>query len=298
MSDLPKLKPRDPDSHKGNYGRVLIIAGSTGLTGAAYLCSKATLRSGAGLVTLGIPQSLNAIMEVKLTCVMTRPFPETACGSFSISAKESILEMSKGFDAMVIGPGMSQHAETQNLICSLLEEINLPVVLDADGLNAIVNKLHLLQNAQNNLIITPHPGELARLMNFNSPSQVQADRLNVAKGFIKTISTGTTRNNNTDKSDFVLVLKGNGTVVANRNNLYINNTGNPGMASGGSGDVLSGVIVALLAQGFNSYDAARLGVYLHGLAGDIAVEEIGETSLIATDIIDALPKAFSLYMGS
>lgn len=285
---LPKMKARDPNSHKGDYGHVLVIAGSTGMTGAAYLCSKAALRSGSGLVTLGIPESLNPIMEVKLTCVMTCPLPETETGSLSESAKNQILELSKGSDVVIIGPGMSQHNSTKTLIAILLREICLPIVLDADGLNAITEKLSLLNETKKDVVITPHPGELARLMNLRSAAEVQNDRINIANSFINSI-----RYDNKEK-DVVLVLKGNKTIVINKNNLYTNSTGNPGMATGGTGDVLSGIIGSLIGQGFSAYDAAQLGVYIHGVAGDIAAKQKGETSMIATDLIDFLPEAFAV----
>lgn len=290
--NLPKLEKRDPDSHKGDFGRVFVIAGSTGLTGAAYLCSKSVLRSGTGLVTLGIPATLNAIMEVKLTCVMTYPLPDTGSGNFAKSAKEDILKFAKGFDVVVIGPGMSQSCETQELICDLLRELELPIVIDADGLNAICNKTDILNEAKNDVVITPHPGEFSRLMNIQSTSEVQNDRLSSAKNFIKKVCCEGFNISENREKDLVLVLKGNKTIVINDEKYYVNTTGNPGMASGGSGDVLSGIIAALIGQGYPAYDAAQLGVYIHGLAGDNAARHLGETSLIATDIIDFLPKTF------
>lgn len=293
VEKLPKLKARNRDSHKGNYGRVLVIAGSTGMTGAAYLSSKAALRSGAGLVTLGIPESLNAIMEVKLTCVMTHPLPETASGSFSKSAEKDILKLAEVSDVVIIGPGVSQHPETRELICGLLQKITIPIVLDADGLNAITEKLHLLNETRNDVVITPHPGEFVRLMHLKSTAEVQMDRIRCAENFITSLSQNNAKNTKSDKSDIVLVLKGSGTIVINHENLYVNSTGNPGMASGGSGDVLSGIIGALIGQGYSTYEAAQLGVYIHGFAGDLAAERYGEVSMIATDLINFLPEAFN-----
>ncbi|MGR3220573.1 MAG: NAD(P)H-hydrate dehydratase [Candidatus Anammoxibacter sp.] len=285
---LPRITSRNPDSHKGDYGRVFVIAGSTGFTGAAYLCSKAALRAGAGLVTLGIPESLNAIMETKLTCVMTLPLAQTGAGTLAKAAKAKILDFSKNYDVIVIGPGLSQHPETKELVISLLQEVNLPIVLDADGLNAIAGKLHLLNSAQNSLVLTPHPGELARLMGLGSTADVQNDRISIAKEFINIACQN-------KKNEIVLALKGTGTIVINDDNMYTNTTGNPGMASGGTGDVLSGIIAALIGQRFTAFEAARLGVYIHGLAGDIATKEKGEISMIATDIIDCLPNAFAEF---
>ena len=276
---LPQITPRNPDSHKGDYGSVFVIAGSTGFTGAAYLCSKAALRAGAGLVTLGIPESLNAIMETKLTCVMTLPLEQTDSGTLAKAAKIKILDFSRDYDVIVIGPGLSQLPETKELVISLLQEVNLPIVLDADGLNAIAGKLHLLKETQNSVVLTPHPGELVRLMDLGSTADVQNDRVKIAKEFINTTSqsNGNDEVDRNEEKEVVLVLKGNGTIVINNDNLYINTTGNPGMASGGTGDVLSGIIAALIGQRFTAFNAAQLGVYIHGLAGDFAAREKGET---------------------
>ena len=284
IKELPVINKRDPNSHKGSYGRVFIVAGSPGMTGAAYMCGKSALRSGAGLVTVGIPESLNPVMEVKLTCVMTLPLPETASGTISGAAKSKILDFADKCDVIVIGPGLSQQPETKALVIALIQEVNLPIILDADGLNAIQGELGLLENINQNIILTPHPGELARLMNRTS-SEIQYNRKDVAKEFITTIN----QNNN---KEIILVLKGNKTVVINYNNIYINNTGNPGMASAGSGDVLSGIIGALIAQGFTAFTAAQLAVYIHGRAGDLAAKQKGEVSIIATDIIDCLSNVF------
>ncbi len=287
---LPVINKRNPNSHKGNYGRVFIIAGSPGMTGAAYMCGKSALRSGAGLVTVGIPESLNAVMEVKLTCVMTLPLPETPSGTISGAAKSKILNFSEQCDVIVIGPGLSLEPETRALVIDLIKEVKRPIVLDADGLNAIQGELSLLKNINQDIILTPHPGELARLMNLTS-SEIQCNRKDVAKEFITTVNQ---YNNETccKEKDTILVLKGNKTVVINHSNIYINNTGNPGMASGGSGDVLSGIIGALIAQGFTPFSAAQLAVYIHGRAGDLAAKQKGEVSMIATDIIDYLSNVF------
>ncbi len=294
INKLPKITARKAESHKGDYGRALVIAGSLGLTGAAYLCAKSTLRSGAGLVTLGIPKSLNPAMEVKLTCVMTLPLPETESGTFSKTAKKEIIEFAKKFNVCIIGPGLSLNQDTRALTAGLLKDLEIPIVLDADGINAIAGNLNLLREAKNDVVITPHPGELAGLMGLKSSAAVQADRQKTAKEFIEDVyrDEGENKDNSTRKRETVLVLKGHKTIVINKNNLYINNTGNPGMASGGSGDVLSGIIGALIAQGYAAFEAAQLGVYIHGLAGDIAAKKRGEISMIATDIIECLPEAF------
>lgn len=273
-----KLPVRKLDSNKGDFGHVLILAGSVGLTGAAYLTSRAALLSGSGLVTLGIPESLNSIMEVKLTEVMTKPLAETKRISLSLKAWPQIKEILPRIDALAVGPGLSQNPETKKLICKLLSFVSKPLVLDADGINALIGKLNILRKLKGKLVITPHPGEMARLLKLQV-AQVQKNRTKKAKDFAK-------------KYNIVVVLKGYRTVVADRNGkTYINQTGNPGMASGGCGDVLTGIIAAFIGQRMDVFRAAKLGAYVHGLAGDLAAKEKGEFSLTATDILDKLPQA-------
>jgi NAD(P)H-hydrate epimerase len=275
------IPPRKPNSHKGDYGHVLILAGSVGLTGAATLCSQATLLSGSGLVTLGIPESLNPIMESKLTEVMTKPLVETSDLSLSLDAEEEILKFIQRVDAVAIGPGLSRNEETQVLVRRLVGLIDKSIVIDADGINALIGHLNKIKNQKSkikNLILTPHPGEMARLLRI-SIDEVQKRREEIAKKFAQDYK-------------LTLVLKGHRTVVSDyKGNLYINKTGNPGMATAGSGDILTGMIASFLGQGIAPFDAARLAVYLHGLAGDLAAKEKGEISLIASDILDNLSKA-------
>lgn len=270
---------RKLDAHKGNFGHVFVLAGSLGLTGAAFLTSEACLLSGSGLVTLGIPESLNPIMEVKLTEVMTMPLAETKTFTPSIKAFSQINKILPEIDALAIGPGISRNPRTKELVHKLLLSVTKPIVLDADGINALVGKINILNKLRSELIITPHPQEMARLLNI-SVNEIQNNRTRIAKGLAK-------------KYNLVVVLKGYRTVVAasdGRN--YINKTGNPGMASAGCGDVLTGIIASLLGQGINPFSAAKLAVYLHGLAGDFAAKEKGEASLIASDILNKLPRAF------
>ncbi|MBT9138306.1 MAG: Bifunctional NAD(P)H-hydrate repair enzyme Nnr [Syntrophomonadaceae bacterium] len=278
-SEISLLFPRRRgDSHKGDYGHVFILAGSTGLSGAAVLGSIAAIRTGAGLVTLGIPESLNPIMEVKLTEVMTLPLPETTEGSLSPGALRRILQMMEKVDAVALGPGLSTNSETGELLRELLVAIEKPVVLDADGLNLLNGDLSLLKNARCPLVITPHPGEAGRLIGKGS-EEVQSDRIGTAREIAS-------------QSGAVVVLKGAATVLANsQGDVWINSTGNPGMASGGVGDILPGMIASFIGQGLSEIDAARAAVYIHGKAGDIAAEKVGLPSLIATDIIDNLPIA-------
>ncbi len=266
---------RRGDLHKGDCGHIFVLAGSTGLSGAAALSSLGAMRTGAGLVTLGIPESLNHIMEVKLTEVMTLPLAETQEGSLSPGAKERILQMVGKVDAVAIGPGLSTNPETGKLLRELLVAIEKPIVLDADGLNLLNGKLSLLKDVTTPLVITPHPGEAGRLIGKKS-SEIQSDRLGAAREIAS-------------QSGAVVVLKGAATVIANpEGNIWVNSTGNSGMASGGTGDVLTGMIASFIGQGLSGVDAARAAVYIHGRAGDIAAEKKGVYSLIATDIIDNL----------
>lgn len=273
------ISARRLNSHKGDYGHLFVLAGSPGLTGAAYLASRGALLSGSGLVTLGIPESLNPIMEVKLTEVMTKPLAETKKGTFSLRAFAQIRAILPKVNALAVGPGLSSNPQTQRLVHKILQTTALPLVLDADGLNALIGRLKVLDEVKSDLVITPHPGEMARLLNLKV-AEVQKNRAKLAKDFAK-------------KHNLAVVLKGYRTVVASRGGqVYINQTGNPGMASGGCGDVLTGIIASFLGQGMDPYSAAKLAVYVHGLAGDYAAKEKGEIGLTATDILDNLARAF------
>lgn len=268
--------PYPPDAHKGIFGRVFILAGSGGFTGAAALAGAAAVRSGAGLVTLGVPESLNDIMEVKLTEAMTLPLPETPERSLSIRALEKALEFSAGCDAVALGPGLSQQEETVEFVRRFVQECPVPMVIDADGLNALAKKPAALK-AQT--VITPHPGEMARLLGATADT-VQQDRPWAAREAARRFGC-------------TALLKGARTLIAAPGGgLFINPTGNPGMATGGSGDVLCGMIAAFLARGMSPVEAAAAGAYIHGLSGDIAAEREGQLSMTAGDIIKYLPDAF------
>jgi len=284
MSTIPPglLPQRAPDAHKGDAGKVLIVAGSRSYAGAAALCTTGALRVGAGLVTLGLPKSLHAPMVEKLTESMFLVLPETKAGSLSASAFPLVLSAIEKSDVVAIGPGLSQENQTKSLIRELLPRIVKPLVIDADGLNALAEDIDLLKRRELPAVLTPHSGEMARLIRL-SADEVETDRERIATEFAK-------------KYRVVLVLKGHGTVVANYDGqVYINETGNPGMASGGLGDVLTGVIAGLLAQGLEWFDAARLGVYLHGLAADLATKDHGEIGLIASDVAVTIPLAIRTY---
>jgi NAD(P)H-hydrate epimerase len=256
------------------------------MTGAACLAARAALRGGAGLVTLGIPKSLNTIVASKLTCVMTRPLPETREQSLSLKAGQEILEMSQSAQVVALGPGLSQSPGTKRLVLWLLENLDGHLLLDADGLNAVAGEPGALNRVKAQVILTPHPGEMDRLMGFDrtGSSRTSSRRLKAVTKFAKEYPHAT------------LVLKGHKSLVVHKDKLYENTTGNPGMASAGTGDVLTGLIAGLWAQGWASaFEASALGVYLHGLAGDLARDVTGENSLIATDVLDALPGAFIAY---
>ena len=279
------LPSRPPETHKGDVGHVFVIAGSVGLTGAATLCSLGALRTGAGLVTLGIPKSLNDVMEIKLTEVMTLPLPETKERSLSVGALPQLLSVLEHVTAVAIGPGLSQRSETKQLVRQLLPRVTKPCVVDADGLNAVAEEPQVLKRLSLPVILTPHPGEMARLIRQSS-QDVQRDRERTAKEFATHFGV-------------VVALKGYRTVVADVDGeVYVNDTGNPGMASGGCGDVLTGMIAGLLGQGLSLFDAARLGVYLHGLAGDLAAAKQGQVGLIASDLLDTIPLAIRQYQTS
>jgi len=275
------LKKRPRDSHKSDFGHVFILAGSRGMTGASVLCSNAVLRSGAGLATLGIPESLNAIVAAKLTEVMTCSLPETSELTLSLKAEKEILKRIEYSDIVVIGPGLSQHPETRILVVSLITNIRKPMVLDADALNIIARNTAVLKKIKTKYIVTPHAGEMARLINKSS-DYVKNNRLNAAKKFSHDYNA-------------VVVLKGSESIVTDINDRsYVNETGNSGMSTAGSGDVLTGVIAGFLSQGLRLFDAARLGVYIHGLAGDLAAEDKGEIGLMAGDMLEKIPYAIKL----
>jgi NAD(P)H-hydrate epimerase len=282
-SDAARILPsRSPHSHKGTYGRVFVAAASTGMTGAAALTSAGALRVGAGLVTLGTPKSLNPILEVKLTEAMTVPLPETAEGSLALEAKSHIIEtVARTKSVLAIGPGLSQHPETVALVHSLISESNTPTVIDADGINALSKSKDILSSLSPQTVLTPHPGEMARLIG-GTVEMLERDRIGIAQRFAET-------------HNVTLVLKGAPTVIAGGNGeVWINSTGNAGMATGGMGDVLTGLIAGLMAQKASPFDAAVLGVYLHGLAGDIVAESIGMHGLMAGDVLNNVPKAIKL----
>jgi NAD(P)H-hydrate epimerase len=279
-----KWRPRRPAEHKGDYGRIFILAGSRGFTGAAHLTASACVRAGAGLVTLGVPDAVYPILARRGAEVMVRPFPSTSAGTFAWRAAKAVLNFSKSQDVLAVGPGLSRNGETRRLVRRFAVETSQLLVIDADGLNAFAGRSSLLKKCAGRAVLTPHPGEFVRLFGgklSDSPSLRKKRAAEAATRF-----------------GVVIVLKGHRTVVASpEGKVYVNTTGNPGMASGGTGDVLTGIIAALIGQRFTLWDAARFAVYVHGLAGDLAAKKRGQVSLIASDLIEFLPAAFKNILG-
>jgi NAD(P)H-hydrate epimerase len=273
------LPPKKPEAHKGDFGHLLALSGSPGKTGAAALLCQAAVRTGTGLVTLGIPQSLNIILEVKITEAMTEPLPETKDQTLAFKARNRIRDLLAKKTAMAVGPGLSLNPETARLIRKIVLETDLPMVVDADGLIAFAGHMDLIRRGKKkgSIVLTPHPGEMAKLLQCRL-QQIQQDRVGVARDFAQTYGQ-------------VLILKGADSLVADPGGMvFINPTGNPGMATGGMGDVLTGMVGGFLAQGFTPLAAAKLGVFLHGLAGDWVAHQKGERGMAATDLIEGIPR--------
>ncbi|MEK9628560.1 MAG: NAD(P)H-hydrate dehydratase [Nitrospinota bacterium] len=271
------FQPRKQDSHKGDYGHVLVLAGSTGKTGAAGLTALAALRSGCGLCTLALPESCQKTFELHPMEVMTVPLQETSSGTLSIEAKNSILKLLEGKSAVAMGPGLSTDPETVRLIGEILPLIQCPLILDADAINALENNLDWLKELKSP-ILTPHPKEMSRLTGLTT-AEIQDNRVSVTTEFAQ-------------KHSLFLLLKGAPSLIGTPDgNVYFNPTGNPGMATGGSGDVLTGIIAGLAAQNISLKNAALAGAYIHGSSGDIFSEKESQTNLIAGDLLRSLPDA-------
>ena len=305
IRSIPRLAPRHPDAHKGDFGRVLVMGGCVGMVGAPAMAALSALRSGAGLVTIATPASIQPTAATICPCATTLPLPETRTGQIAPTQTKRFLEErgllgdDSPFDSLAFGPGLGTGPQAYaddiwRLIDAFRRQPHIKLVVDADALNLLHKDTDKSPSTWNTrlhprTVFTPHPGELAR-MHGASTRDIQADR----EGFA--IRTAQTMNSH-DDADAVVVLKGGRTIVTDGRRLYANKTGNPGMATGGSGDVLTGVIAALLAQSMTPLDAAVAAVHLHGLAGDLAAKQRGPISLIATDIIDALPDAFRKRPG-
>jgi NAD(P)H-hydrate epimerase len=281
ITALPTLAARPREAHKGSFGHVLAAVGSLGMSGAAVLCGTAALRGGAGTVQIAVPETIQPVVAAGQICCTTAGLPATASGQFAAESVPALLQLAGVADALALGPGLGGGHIVAELVGEVVDRVTTPMVIDADGLNALstLNRNGPLRKSAT--ILTPHPGEFGRLIG-KSAREVQQDRDRLALNFAGATSV-------------VLVLKGAGTIVTDGRRLYVNQTGNPGMATGGSGDVLTGLIAALLGQRLEPFAAAQLGVYLHGLAGDLACQRLGEQSLLATDLLHYLPAAFETY---
>jgi len=282
----PLIAPRPAASNKGNFGHVLVIGGSLGKAGAAAMAGMAALRAGAGLSTVATPKSVLATVAGFHPEIMTEPLDETAQGSIARGALARIENLAAGKTVVAVGPGISRVPETSEAVQEIVGKYQTPLVLDADGLNAFAGQAGKLNGDGRSLVITPHPGEMARLTG-SSVSAIQRDRINTARSFAS-------------EHELTVVLKGHRTLVSIPNgDVWVNTTGNPGMSTGGTGDILTGMVAGFLAQNPERVtEAVIAAVYLHGLAGDVARESMGEHSLVATDLLTALPEAFRRVRSS
>ena len=277
----PMLKRRNRRVHKGDCGHCFLIAGSSGKTGAAALSANSAVRAGAGLVTLGVPESIHQIIEIKTTEAMTTALPDSGGGYLADAAFPVIEKLMVKKDAVAIGPGLGRQPGTVSLVHTIVENVSLPLVIDADGLFALAEDISVLRRKKSaDVVLTPHPGEMARLLGTSIPD-VDAIRISIAQEFARNYGV-------------YLVLKGARTIIASPAGFAaINGSGNPGMATGGMGDVLTGILVSLIGQGYSAWDACLLGVFLHGYAADLVAMEKGEIGMCATDVQEKLPFAFS-----
>lgn len=273
------LPERPEDGHKGTFGHVFVVGGARGFTGAVVMAAMGAARSGAGLVTVGVPRAVGDVVASHMVVAMTLMLESTPTESIAREALEPALEFAKDKSAVVLGPGMSQHPDTRAFVLEFVRRCPVPMLVDADGLNALSTDVETLKGAASGIVLTPHPGEMARLAG-GTVSEVQKDRVGAALDFA-------------GRYGCTVVLKGYRTLIAGGGGAFINTTGNSGMATGGTGDVLSGLIGGLLAQGLAPLDAARLGVYVHGLAGDLCAAAMSGRGLIATDLLGYLPAAWA-----
>ncbi|MDZ4820712.1 MAG: NAD(P)H-hydrate dehydratase [Planctomycetota bacterium] len=274
---LPKLPPRGPDSHKGTFGHALLIGGSQGMAGSISLSGKAALRSGAGLVTLAVPDCIQNVVSSYEPSYMTLGLPADSDGRILKGALRLLTEQAGQATATAIGPGLGRSSELVQLVTRLYFDVTEPMVVDADGLNALASQPDIINRPGGPRVLTPHPGEFARL--------VRKTEMTAEERSERAIDLAVRCNS-------VVLLKGHRTLITDGHQTVHNTTGNPGMATGGTGDVLTGVITALLCQGLSAFDAAVLGAHVHGLAGDYAAEELGQVSLISSDLLGQLPRAF------
>jgi len=279
VNTITKLAPRRPNAHKGDFGKVAIIAGSFGMSGAAALAGRSALRAGAGLVRVAVPKSVLPIVAAIEPSFTTIALAEDNSGRISAKALNTIVNIVTENDCLAFGPGIGTSSALRSVLTMLIKQENLRLIIDADGLNNLSAIKNWPAQVKAKLILTPHPGEMKRLWSTLFREPLPPQRSSQAEQLAQRTKT-------------TVVLKGAGTIVTDGEKIYINKTGNPGMATAGSGDVLTGVITALAAQSLSDFDAAVLGTYIHGLAGDIAAQKKGQVSTMATDIIESLPEAF------
>lgn len=277
ITALPSLPRRALDSHKGTFGKVAVVAGSRGMSGAAVLVGSAALRAGAGLVRVAVPSDIQSVVAAGNPCYTTIGLPCDAAGRL-LPEPEWVAALEADNDVLAVGPGLGRSTALKQVVRRLLQTSQRPLVLDADGLTNIADEPALLARRSAPTILTPHPGEFAQLLRTDTAT-VQGQRQTLAVEFAR-------------QHGVVVLLKGHRTLVTDGRRLYENRTGNPGMATGGSGDVLTGIIAALVGQGLEAFVAAQLGAYVHGLAGDLARRDVGEVGLIASDLLTWLPRAF------
>lgn len=278
VSDLPSPPKRPENAHKGTFGKVLVIAGSPGMSGAACLSGMGALRGGSGLVFLAIPESIQSIVSTVNPCYLTIPLQIDQHGNVSEESKIRLLNQVHDFDAVAIGPGCGQNTWIQEITFKLYTELKQTLILDADALNAIAASNKPLPKAAGPRILTPHPGEFSRLIN-QSTAEVAQQREELSISFAK-------------QHQVVLLLKGTHTIITDGTRIAVNTTGNSGLATGGSGDVLTGLITSLAGQGMGTFEAAQLAAHLHGRAGDLAAQKLSQPALIASDLPDYLPQAW------
>lgn len=295
QTPLPNLAPREAESHKGDYGRALLVGGSLGMSGAISLAGKSTLRSGAGLVTIAVPGCVQGIVATIEPCYMSHALADDD-GHVATSAADDVLTFAENATAVALGPGIGRSAAIVRFVEKLYRAVKQPMVVDADALFALSRTPAALAAPPGPRLLTPHPGEFGTLSAALAGSgDAAADAKSGDDARRKAAAVSLAQQDPSGQT--LVVLKGHRTVVTDGQRWSLNNTGNPGMATGGSGDVLTGIITALLCQGLTPFDAARLGVHVHGLAGDLAAEDLGQVSMIASDLIDYLPKAFQGVIG-
>ncbi|MBN1588354.1 MAG: NAD(P)H-hydrate dehydratase [Pirellulales bacterium] len=285
QATLPRLPRREVDAHKGSYGLALIVGGSRGMSGAVTLAGMAALRGGSGLVRLAVPDACLEVVAAHEPSYMTIALPSTASGQIAKSARDVIDRWSESASCVAVGPGLGRGPQLDTLIIWLYRHLTNPMVVDADALNALSTRRKILAEHAGPRILTPHPGEFARLVGDTQGASPLSHERNRAAVELA------------ERCEVVVVLKSHETCITDGQETYLNTTGNPGMATGGSGDVLTGLVTALVCQGLDPLDAARLGVHLHGTAGDLAADALGQVSMIASDLIRFLPEAIKKTLG-